>query len=116
MIRLKQLYYAIDEYIENNIDELNDSMTSPDVFKYCLVNGPNGYNRGKILDVFYGSEIELKVFLVDTGSTETFDIKNVQDIPDDLIQMLPFQVHRLYFLIKYLFRNIHLISEKKNVI
>lgn len=83
------MYRAIDEYIETTE---NDSMGCPDVYKYCLVHGSQGYNRAKVIEVIYGDDVQLKVFLVDTGFSTTVDVSIVYDIPDNLIQMLPFQV------------------------
>lgn len=67
-------------------------MECPDVYKYCLVRTDDVFNRAKVIEVFYGEDIQLKVFLVDTGLSTTVDISDVYDIPDNFIQMLPFQV------------------------
>lgn len=99
-IRLDQLYNAIYEYTKS-LDP-NASMDCPDVYKYCLVLGNEGYNRAKVIEIIYGEDIELKVFLVDTGFATTVDISKVHDIPDNLIEMLPFQVSILIFFIRFL--------------
>lgn len=67
-------------------------MEHPDVYKYCLANVDGAYNRAKVLEVVYGEEIELKIFLVDIGLEVCVDIGKVYDIPDNLVQMYPFQV------------------------
>ncbi|XP_055304540.1 putative ATP-dependent RNA helicase TDRD12 isoform X2 [Sitodiplosis mosellana] len=85
----KQMYDTISEHMTNT--SFNDSMGCPDVYKYCLVLVADGYERAKVIEVIYGEDIQLKVFLVDTGFCPIVDISNVYDIPDNLIQMLPFQ-------------------------
>lgn len=91
--RTRALYEAINQYTTENINPLNESMTSPDIDKYCLVNTDGGFDRGKILDIhFHDEDISMDIFFVDIGKTETCDIANVFDIPDELIQKYPFQV------------------------
>lgn len=72
----------------------NESMTSPDINKYCLVNVDGGFDRGKILDIHYSDDdsLFLNIFLVDVGVVHKYDISNVYEIPDDLVQKFPFQV------------------------
>lgn len=93
--RLCELYQAIDEYVAEKIKpSLDDSMSQPDVYKYCLVNADDGYCRAKVLEVEYESEISMEVFLLDTGLSKKVEIEKVYDIPDDLIQRFPFQVNK----------------------
>lgn len=91
---MQELYNAIEKYAVQNIDRSkNDSMSCPDL-KYCLIEVDNHFNRGKIYGVNYVEDaIELKVLLVDTGLTKVVNLECVYDIPDELVQMLPFQVH-----------------------
>lgn len=71
-------------------------MQDIDVDKYCLVKLEDGFNRAKILNLFF--EIETgasmaEVFLVDVGLVKKVDWTiQCYDIPDEIIQMLPFQV------------------------
>lgn len=87
------MYDAINEHMEKT--SLDDSMGCPDVYKYCLVLVAEGYERAKVIEVIYGEDVQLKVFLVDTGFATTVDISRVFDIPDNIIQMLPFQVFNM---------------------
>lgn len=71
-------------------------MEQPDVYKYCLANVDDEYYRAKVIEVMYDEVITLKVLLVDTGLVKFVEIGKVYDIPDNLVQMLAFQVN-LFF-------------------
>lgn len=87
------MHNAINDYVEQSIETKDDSMTCPDINKYCLVKSDDGFDRGKIIEVNYTEdESYMRIFLVDIGEIRKCDISNVYDIPDDLIQKFPFQV------------------------
>lgn len=100
LIRLRKLYDAVNEYVHEKIEtSMDDSMNDPDIDKYCLVKMPEAssdrvyYNRGKIFEAaFDENDCIVKVFLVDIGEIVSTDCCNVFEIPDHLIEMLPFQV------------------------
>ncbi|XP_031636550.1 putative ATP-dependent RNA helicase TDRD12 [Contarinia nasturtii] len=90
---LDEMYKAINKHVEENIiTSLDDSMEEPDVYKYCLVRIDDDFNRAKVLEVLCGNDgIMIKVFLVDVGLIKVVNMDQVYDIPDNLIQMQPFQ-------------------------
>lgn len=96
--RTRKLYQKIDEYANENIESAHDeSLNTPDVDMPCLVKVGDSFNRGKIVDVCFDFEgvqkCDLKVFLVDTGETVTVDSMSVFEIPDNLVEMCPYQVN-----------------------
>lgn len=92
--RIQRLYEAIDEYVQSNIETSEDSsMNIPDVDKYCLARFDGYIARGKIFDVaFDESQCTLNVYLVDIGRSINVGCSDVFEIPDNLIEMMPFQV------------------------
>lgn len=88
------MYDEINKYVEQHIEEsANESMTCPDINKCCLVKGDGGFDRGKILDITYtDDDTFMNIFLVDVGMVHKYDISNVYEIPNELIQKFPFQV------------------------
>lgn len=94
IFRTRKLYQEIDKYANENIESANDeSLNTPDVDMPCLVKvDDRGYFRGKIIDVFFDLKCDLKVFLVDTGETVSVDSTNVFEIPENLVDMCPYQV------------------------
>lgn len=93
--RTRKMYQEIDKYARENIESAHDeSLNTPDVDMPCLVKVDNrGFFRGKIVDVSFDlMKCDLKVFLVDTGETVSVDSFSVFEIPDNLVEMCPYQV------------------------
>lgn len=87
------MYHLIDEYAKANIETAKDqSINTPDVDMPVLARVENRYYRGKVIDVNFGTQCDLKVFLVDTGEVVDVESTSVFEIPDNLVEMCPYQV------------------------
>lgn len=88
------MYNEINKYGNEHIESAKDeSLNTPDIEMPCLVKVDNCFFRGKIIDVIFDIETcDLKVFLVDTGETVSVDSTNVFEIPENLVEMCPYQV------------------------
>lgn len=92
---MKELQNAIDKYAKEFIEPAKDnSMREVDIDVLCLVSKDGEYHRGKTVDVAHSENpIELvEVFLVDQGITVQVEKIDIYEIPDHLVEMLPFQV------------------------
>lgn len=74
---------------------MDKSINTPDIDAYCLVRVDGQFNRGKIFEVDFNESVWLKVFLVDTGLIVNAEYCDVFDIPDSLIEFMPFQVNKI---------------------
>lgn len=84
------MYDEIYNFV-SNLKDITD-FCEPSIGHFCLVKMEDGYFRAQIIEVFCNGEIDVRVFLCDSGLFYDRPIENCINIPQFLIDFMPFQV------------------------